>query len=178
MFFLHRTEQLVITEERGESISCWYFSTAILYSISYGFSWKESETFFRNYKCNCNHSFFYSSFQRNVRVEIPTFLRSVTNRTRVLKAHARFSTLSAWAQRHEITRGIMADKVKASWFKVSTNKMCKTLKQRTKYAHTVRGRPTLKYAERFRNGSVREHYEGSFMGEPIENLNQNYLMLI
>ena len=68
----------------------------------------------------------------------------------------------------------MADKVKASWFKVSTNPMCNTLKQHTKYAQTVRGRPTLKDVERFRNGSVRELYEGSlyertFMSEPIED---------
>ena len=68
----------------------------------------------------------------------------------------------------------MADKVKASWFKVSTNTMCNTLKQHTKYAHTVRGRPTLKDVERFRNGSVRKLYERSlyertFMSERIEN---------
>ena len=39
--------------------------------------------------------------------------------------------------------------------------MCNTLKEHTKYAHTVRGRPTLKDVERFWNGSVREHYERS-----------------
>ena len=69
----------------------------------------------------------------------------------------------------------MKDKVKASWFKVSTNIMCITLKEHTKYTHTVRGRPILKDVERFRNGSVREHYERSlyertFMSEPIEYL--------
>ena len=68
----------------------------------------------------------------------------------------------------------MADKVKASWFKVSTHTVCNTLKQHTKYAHTVRGRPTLKDVERFRNGSVRELYERhlyerTFMSEPVEN---------
>ena len=52
--------------------------------------------------------------------------------------------------------------------------MCNTLKKHPKYAHTVRGRPTLKDVERFRNGSVRELYERSlyertFMSEPIEN---------
>ena len=52
----------------------------------------------------------------------------------------------------------MADKVKASWFKVSTNTMCNTLKEHTKYAHTVRDGPTLNDVERFRNGSIREHY--------------------
>ena len=59
----------------------------------------------------------------------------------------------------------MADKVKASlitMFKlVSTNTMCNTLKQHTKYAQTLCGRPTLKDVERFRNGSVRELYERS-----------------
>ena len=68
----------------------------------------------------------------------------------------------------------MADKVKASYFKAMKNTICNTLKQNTKYAHTVRGRPALKYIERFRNGSVRELYERSlyertFMREPIEN---------
>ena len=68
----------------------------------------------------------------------------------------------------------MADKVKASWFKVSKNAMCNTLKQHIKYAQTARGRPTLKDVEHFRNGSVRELYERSlnertFMSEPIEN---------
>ena len=52
----------------------------------------------------------------------------------------------------------MADKVKASWFKVSTNTMCNTLKEHTTYAHNVRGRPTLKDVERFRIGLIREHY--------------------
>ena len=47
----------------------------------------------------------------------------------------------------------MADKVKASLFKVSTNTMCNTLEEHTKYAHTVRGGPTLKDVECFRNGS-------------------------
>ena len=70
--------------------------------------------------------------------------------------------------------GVMADKVKASWFKVRKNTMCNTPKQHTKYAHTGRGRPTLKDVERFRNGSVRELYERSlyertFMSEPIED---------
>ena len=39
--------------------------------------------------------------------------------------------------------------------------MCNALKQHTKYAQTVRGRPTLKYVERFRNGSLRKIYERS-----------------
>ena len=39
--------------------------------------------------------------------------------------------------------------------------MYNTLKTHRKYAHIVRGRPTLKDVERFRNGSVREPYERS-----------------
>ena len=35
------------------------------------------------------------------------------------------------------------------------------LKTQKKYADIARGRPTLKDAERFRNGSVRERYERS-----------------
>ena len=50
--------------------------------------------------------------------------------------------------------------------------MYETLKTHKKYAHIVRGRPTLKYVERFRNGSVREPYEiflykRTFMSEPF-----------
>jgi len=40
------------------------------------------------------------------------------------------------------------------------NSMAITLKIHTK-SHTVRGRPTLKLAERFGNGSVRELHERS-----------------
>ena len=66
----------------------------------------------------------------------------------------------------------MADEEKLSRRKISTDTMYKTLKTRTKYAHIVRGRPTLKYVERFRNGSVREpydisFYERTFMSEPF-----------
>ena len=50
--------------------------------------------------------------------------------------------------------------------------MYNTLKTHSKYAHIVRGRPTLKDVERFRNRSVREPHEGSlyertFMSEPF-----------
>ena len=54
----------------------------------------------------------------------------------------------------------------------------------TKYAHSVRGRPTLKNVERFQSGSVREPYERSlyeqtFMSEHfIEKHQLSYLMLI
>ena len=66
----------------------------------------------------------------------------------------------------------MADEEKLSRRKISTDTVYKTLKTHTKYAHIVRGRPTLKYVERFRNGSVREpydisFYERTFMSEPF-----------
>ena len=55
---------------------------------------------------------------------------------------------------------------------INTDTMYETLETHTKYAHIVRGRPTLKYVERFRNGLVREPYEISlyertFMSEPF-----------
>ena len=54
----------------------------------------------------------------------------------------------------------------------SAQTLYNTLKTHTKYAHIVRGRPTLKDVERFRNGSVYEPYERSlyertFMSEPF-----------
>ena len=54
----------------------------------------------------------------------------------------------------------------------STNTVYNTLKTHSKYAHIVRGRPTLKDFGRFRNGSVREPYERSLyertcMSEPF-----------
>ena len=66
----------------------------------------------------------------------------------------------------------LSDDEKLSWCKISTDTVCNTLKTHTKYAHIVRGRPTLKDVERFRNGSVREPYERSlyertFMSEPF-----------
>ena len=50
--------------------------------------------------------------------------------------------------------------------------MYNTLKTHTKYAYSVRGGPSLKDVERFRNGSVRQLYERSlcertFMSEPF-----------
>ena len=67
---------------------------------------------------------------------------------------------------------VMAEKGKLQGNKVSTNTMDNTLKAHTKYSHTVRGRPTLKDVERFRNGSVHELYERSiyertFTSEPF-----------
>ena len=72
----------------------------------------------------------------------------------------------------EHTGWVMADEEKLSRRKISTDTVHETLKTHTKYAHIVRGRPTLNYVERFRNGSVREPYEISlyertFMSEPF-----------
>ena len=68
--------------------------------------------------------------------------------------------------------GVMADEKKLSRCKISTDTVYNTLKTHTKYAHIIRGRPTLRDVERFRNGSVREPYERSlyertFMSEPF-----------
>ena len=59
-------------------------------------------------------------------------------------------------------------------FATTAQTLYETLKTHKKYAHIVRGRPTLcdKYVKRFRNGSVREPYEISlyertFMSEPF-----------
>ena len=81
----------------------------------------------------------------------------------------------------------MADEEELSRRKIRTDIVYKTLKTHTKYPHIIfRGRPTLKYVERFRNGSVREPYEISlyeptFMSEPFieKHVYQlSYLMLI
>ena len=66
----------------------------------------------------------------------------------------------------------MADEEKLSRRKISTDTVYETRKTHTKYEHIVRGRTTLKYVERFRNGSVHEPYEISlyertFMREPF-----------
>ena len=55
----------------------------------------------------------------------------------------------------------LSDDEKLSWCKISTDTVYNTLKTHTKYAHIVRGRPTLKDVERFRSGSVREPYKRS-----------------
>ena len=66
----------------------------------------------------------------------------------------------------------MADEGEISRCKISTDTVYNTLKTHTKYVHIVRGRPTLKDVERFRNGSLREPYQRSlyertFMSEPL-----------
>ena len=55
--------------------------------------------------------------------------------------------------------GVLADEEKLSRRKISIDTVYNTLKTHTKYAHIVRGRPTLKDIERFRYGSVREPYD-------------------
>ena len=72
----------------------------------------------------------------------------------------------------EYTGWVMADEEKLPRHKISTDTVHETLKTHTKYAYIVRGRPILKYVERFRNGSVREPYEitlyeRTFMSEPF-----------
>ena len=76
---------------------------------------------------------------------------------------ATFWLMSTW-------HGVMADGEKLSRCKISTDTAYNTLKTRTKYAHIIRGRPTLRDVERFRYGSVREPYkrslyERTFMSE-------------
>ena len=66
----------------------------------------------------------------------------------------------------------MAEEERLSRCKMSTDTVYNTLKTHTKYAHIVRGTPTLRDVWRFRNGSVREPYERSlyertFMSEPF-----------
>ena len=56
---------------------------------------------------------------------------------------------------------VMADEEQLSRCKISTDTVYNTLKTHTKHAYIVRGRPTLKDVERFRNGSVCEPYERS-----------------
>ena len=57
--------------------------------------------------------------------------------------------------------GVMSEKEKSLWCKISTDTVYNTLKTPTKYAESVRGRLTLRDVERFRNGSVCEPYERS-----------------
>ena len=66
----------------------------------------------------------------------------------------------------------MADEERFMRWKISTYTVYNTLKTNTKYSHSVRGRPTLKDEERFRNGLVRKPYgsplyERTFMSEPF-----------
>ena len=63
------------------------------------------------------------------------------------------------ANRSQVRRMVIADEEKLSRRKISTETVYETLKTHTKYAHIVHSRPTLRYVERFRNGTDREPYE-------------------
>ena len=54
--------------------------------------------------------------------------------------------------------GVMAEEEKCLQCRTSTDTECNTLKTHTKYAHSVRGRPTLKYFMNFtRDLFISEH---------------------
>ena len=72
----------------------------------------------------------------------------------VIRMRDDFTLMSTW-------HGVMADEEKFMRWKISTNTVYNTFKTDTKYSHSVRGRPTLKDEERFRNGLVRKPYERS-----------------
>ena len=78
--------------------------------------------------------------------------------------------------------GVMADGEEFMRWKISTNTVY-GYKTDTKCAHSVRGRPTLKDEERFRNGLARKPYERSlyertFMSEHFMLYQLSYVMLI
>ena len=132
-----------------------------------------------------------SSFPKEtpeLKIRLRFFFRSVANRSQVLVMHAQlfdsnacaaFWVMSTW-------HSVMADDKKLLRCKISTNTVYNTPKTRTKYAHIIRDRPTLKDDERFRNGSVREPYERSLYERTSwENLSSrnklyqlSYLMLV
>ena len=123
------------------------------------------------------HTSHYSGFSKEtpeLKFQLRFFFRSAANRSQVIITNAqpsdsdtcaKFWAMSTW-------HGVVADHEKLSRIKISTDIVYNTLKTQTKYAHIVRGRPTLKDVVRFRNGSVREPYERSlyertFMNEPF-----------
>ena len=68
--------------------------------------------------------------------------------------------------------GVTAEEERSLRCKISTDTVYNTLKTHAKYAHSVRGKLTVKDVESFRNGSVCEPYERSlykrtFMSEPL-----------
>ena len=68
--------------------------------------------------------------------------------------------------------GVTAEEERSLRCKISTDTVYNTLKTHAKYAHSVRGKLTVKDVESFRNGSVCEPYERSlykrtFMSEPF-----------
>ena len=64
--------------------------------------------------------------------------------------------------------GVMADGEEFMRWKISTHTTVYGYKTDTKCAHGVRGRPTLKDEERFRNGLVRKTYERSLYERTFE----------
>ena len=109
-------------------------------------------------------SFFYSGFPREtteLKFRLGFFFRSVANRSQVLITHSQPFEPDACAKFWPMSTqdGVMADVGELSRRKISRDNVYKTLKTHIKYAHIVRGRPTLKEVERFRKGSVREPYE-------------------
>ena len=65
--------------------------------------------------------------------------------------------------------GVTAEEERSLRCKISTDTVYNTLKTHTKYAHSVRGKLTVKDVESFRNGSVYERslYKRTFMSEPF-----------
>ena len=118
--------------------------------------------FFVGNKCWSLHDLFFN------RCTINLCVRPSTNA---------FDIASAWCN---------GGKEKILRWKISTDILYNTLETHTKYAHSVRGRPTLKNVERFQSGSVREPYERSLyertftcMSEHFSEKHQlSYLMLI
>ena len=94
----------------------------------------------------------------NARVEISAsfffFVQPQFASLQVIRMRDDFTLMGTW-------HGVMADQEKFMRWKISTNTLYNTFKTDTKYSHSVRGRPTLKDEERFRNGLVRKPYERS-----------------
>ena len=89
-------------------------------------------------------------FKFRLRFFLFSFARSVTNRRLVSKAHASpVHAYSTWSLQ------------KLSSWKVSTDSMISRAMKSHTSEYTVRGRPTLKDDERFRNGWVCKPYERS-----------------
>lgn len=65
--------------------------------------------------------------------------------------------------------GVTAEEERSLRCKISTDTVYNTLKTHTKYAHSVRGKLTVKDVESFRNGSVYERslYKRTFKSEPF-----------
>ena len=91
----------------------------------------------------------------NALVEIPAWFFFFVRSQIAVKSSSRMRNLLSLTHARHFD-DVMADEEKLTRPKISTDTVFKTLKTHTKYAHIVRGRPTLKDVEHFRNGSVRE----------------------